>query len=576
MGDEAKIYESSFNYEDGDHSKLSAALDYLTTKYNKTGEIKSLLQDTIAQKALYLVAKCVNAFKSLVFGSERHAETVEFDQFLAKLIGYLSEIRHDLDFSKQEQNLDEVTEPAKDQATRQITAFRFTLYLIKELLTAASFAFLKNFCANHGLKAQLVLLGDPDFVNKNQSTTLLLWKDGQEPLIDYLAWSTAVMSQYWDQLDEHWTRSDAVNVVRATRNKLPERTFRYLSAILDDDEFNESTFNFVPVDRFKSYLPNDNLLLLPKALRYLSNKYSNANDHDMQLFFNSLIDQKAFYLAAKILNATFTHRLYPKYENAIFGRFLAKIISYLAVQRSKLDFEKQETQIEKINEPHEELAMRWTLALRFALFILGHLGESSVLCTGFCAANGLTGLLAFLGDAAFVFDNQATKLVMFGDKQVLLLSELVWRLTALGSYCKDFEIYWTQTEAVNVLKAMAGIPDVVDQGISTFRTVHTIFSSDVDTDTFNFINLYHTFNGVLFTKAIRYLTNKYNIASQEGIKYFFDNTIDQKALYFVRNYQTLPLKQEFGVYAKYEKVNFDLFLAKVFYRIFNLTINTEV
>jgi hypothetical protein len=162
-----------------------------------------------------------------------------------------------------------------------------------------------------------------------------------------------------------------------------------------------------------------------------------------------------------------------------------------------------------------------------------------------------------LGDSAFVDRNQKTALLMWNEDQGSLLNDLVWSLAALCEFGRDAKQYWAKVEARNVIQATQN--KVSEE---TFSVILAMFSEEINESTFKFVRTGHTINRIVFPKAIFYLSNKYNNAGESEMKAFFYNTIDQKALYFIANYQGNGLREE-DDFEKYAKVNFDQFLAKL-------------
>jgi hypothetical protein len=320
------------------------------------------------------------------------------------------------------------------------------------------------------------------------------------------------------------------------------------------DGIDINTFNYV--HSTKRTVQEYNEKLFPRALHYLSNKYGKASE--MGAFFHDPFGQSAFYFVAKHQSTSIGEKNYTTYEKANFDKLLVKLITHFSEIKNDLDFTKQQTNIANA-VLSEDIGMRQTLTLRYTLFLLGIIAnENPKFCNNFCVHNGLKALLVMLNDSEFVNRNQATVLVMWADAEELLIDNLVWNLAEVSAYAKNARQYWTKFEAENIIHAMRN-----KLSARTFHCIEAVMSDEVEQSTFNYDHGARSVNKLLFPKALHLLANKYTNASEDNsdIIGFFQDTLGQKALYFVANYQSGDVRED--DYPKYEKYGIEKILAKM-------------
>ena len=167
-------------------------------------------------------------------------------------------MRKELDFKKQESNINNIEKLSEDIAMRQTLALRFTLFLVRTIVANANPTFRNNFCSNNGLKGLLAMLSDLTFVEQNLNTELLMFGDTKRLLFDFLLRALAELSVYSEDVKQVWQEMTAVNVIKVMGQKIPQSMYYCLTTItnLADDEqiekMNEvNTFRGILLDMLK-------------------------------------------------------------------------------------------------------------------------------------------------------------------------------------------------------------------------------------------------------------------------------------------------------------------------------------
>jgi hypothetical protein len=236
MSKEDVLNEDTFNYLHGYANQLlfPKALSYLANKYRSSAHMIAFFDDKIAQSAFYFVAKY--DFEQLENDCYVEYELAGFDRFLANLIIYFSEIRNQLDFTEQEQDILDA-EWARELAERHTLCLRYALFLIKTNAMMVNPSFCKNFCLNDGLKGLLALLSDKAFVEKHVSTEFVMWESDKILLLEYTLMDVVNLSMYCEDVKQKWTELDAVITLKFLSRKIPSCSYYCLTAItnLADD-----------------------------------------------------------------------------------------------------------------------------------------------------------------------------------------------------------------------------------------------------------------------------------------------------------------------------------------------------
>ena len=167
------------------------------------------------------VFKHANRFNALVFigKSIYHNFDIEYSLFVAKhfeelisrLMLYLYEIHHELDFSIP---IDpDNAEVATDLAEKRILLFSYLLY-VTNIITRRSKEFCVQFVLKGGLKAYLLFLSDEKFVKKNKDFKLNNLTGFPLDLPNYITLN--ILNLSIKTCDEHrkiWTDLSAVNIL---------------------------------------------------------------------------------------------------------------------------------------------------------------------------------------------------------------------------------------------------------------------------------------------------------------------------------------------------------------------------
>jgi hypothetical protein len=191
--------------------------------------------------------------------------------------------------------------------------------------------------------------------------------------------------------------------------------------------------------------------ILPKAIDYLGTEVQNTAQ-----FFNDKTGLFAFYFVGKMLAYEANSIDESLFENTNFLSFLSNVITFLNGERHTLDFSSQLTNIytpEQVPSLNELKVMLF----KYTVFVTNQVLLMSVTaCKLYMEIkSGVRAHLGFLNDEFFVQVNSERTLIMWDQKENLLIEFLLQNLTSLSKYSEEYVQIWTELNACDTFLKIA-------------------------------------------------------------------------------------------------------------------------